>query len=228
MTKLLKQLAVVVALWLALEAALPEIASVWLAKNLGQQFGSTSTVVKIDSRPAISMLAGQIDTVNFRFSPFKVDRLNATELQGELKGVQLDWAALSQAGQASVKEIDQAVLNLTVGQDELTRYLNESVKGVKNGKVTIQPDRVTVDTQFALANIASLAVTLEGRIIVDGTKLKFVTDRFYLNGRPVGALGGSMLTEIALLDASKLPFGVTLRQVEMQSGQLVIHADRGL
>jgi hypothetical protein len=121
-----------------------------------------------------------------------------------------------------VQDID---LTAVITQDELSRFLNQNVKGVKGAVVTINAGKVQVTSNFALGSLASLAITLEGKIAGDGQKLKFVTERFLLNNNMVGNIGGSVLTEIPLVDLKKLPFGVSVRVVNMEDGKVTIFAD---
>jgi len=125
----------------------------------------------------------------------------------------------------SVTDVDIIVV---MRQDDLAQCLNQTVKGVKNAVVTITSDQVKASSTFAIGGFANVDVGLEGRIVGDGQKIKFVTEKFLINNRASGNIAGTLLTEIPLLDLNKLPFHVGVRDIVMENGKVSIYLDNRL
>jgi hypothetical protein len=109
-------------------------------------------------------------------------------------------------------------------QEELAACLNKSVKGVKNAAVVITPDKVQATSNFVVGGLANLVVTIDGRIVGDGDKIKFVTQNFNVNNRFLGNIGGGAFNEITLVDMKKLPFNVSVQEIVMENGRVIIKA----
>jgi hypothetical protein len=218
-------LAVAVLSAAAAELLLPEVVSKTVAQGMSNLLGSSETMVKVEKRPAILMLGGEFDSIHLSATNANVDKISFSEMQADLKNVQLDMSELLNHKAVRLKSVGEINLTAAVTQEELARFLNQNVKGIKNAKVTIDNGKVQVSSAFALGPIATIAITLEGKIVEDGQKIKFATERFLLNNTVVGNIGGVALTEIPLLDLKKLPFGVTVRDVVMEKGKVVVYAD---
>ncbi|HWR42455.1 DUF2993 domain-containing protein [Sporomusa sp.] len=211
----------------AVEIVLPKVVSDAVAQGLRDLTGSKQVVAKVDKSPAIFMLGGKFDRVSADASDVKADKLTIRNMHITLTGVAVDIQSLLTNRTLVLQKVDDAVITTTITQEELAAFLNSSVKGVKNAAVTITPGKVEVSSVLTLGGIARVDVKLEGRIAGDreNHSIKFVTDRFWLNNTPVGNIGGSLLTEVLLLDLKKLPFGVNVRDIVMEQGQVVIYTD---
>lgn len=218
-------LAVILAAVIAAELAMPWLIGGLVARGMTGATGSERVSADLAKRPALLMLGGRFDSVRIRAVDARVDKITFAELDATLRDVALDMDALLGRRQVVVKTVRDIDLVAVLTQDELSRYLNTAVKGVKNATVTVSGGRVQVGANFLLGSIASVAITLDGKIVGDGHRIKFVTDRFLLNNTAVGNIGGSVLTEIPLVDLRKLPFGVQARQVTMEDGKVTIYAD---
>jgi hypothetical protein len=210
--------------------ALGEIAMPWLvgsliARGMSGATGSDRVTAEVAKRPALLMLDGRFDSVRIHAYDARVDKIAFAELDATLKNVALDMPVLISQRKVAVKGVRDIDLTAVITQEELARFLNQSVKGVKNAQVKIDPGKVTVSANFLLGQIASIAIALDGKVVGDGYKIKFVTDRFFLNNTAVGNIGGTVLTEIPLVDLRKLPFGVKASNVVMDAGKITIVAD---
>lgn len=211
----------------AVEIILPKVVSDAVAQGLGGLTGSKQVVAKVEKSPAVFMLGGTFDRVSADASDVKTDKLAFRNMHIALTGVAVDMPSLLTKRALVLRQVDDAVITATITQEELAAFLNSSVKGVKNAVVTLSPGKVEVDSVLTLGGIARVDIRLEGRIAGDREKhsITFVTDRFWLNNTPVGNIGGSLLTEVALLDLKKLPFGVNVRDIVMEQGQVTIYTD---
>lgn len=204
--------------------ALPAWVSGYAAQSLKELTASETVTVKAEKQPALLMMTGEFDQVTVQAVNAKLDRLTFRTLDASLTQPKLDMNSLLTQHKFVLQSVQKLEVTGVVDAAELARFLDNNVKGSKNAVVTITPDKVTVSTNLALGPIPTLTITLEGKIVSDGQKLKFVTEHFLLNHSPVGNLGGALLTEIPLFDLKKLPFGTTIQQVVQKDGQIEIQA----
>lgn len=217
-------LVVLAVLVLAAEAILPAALSDMLAKSAQKMTSSDSVNVEVSGRPAIFMLGGHFAKLAVNAQNAKLDKIVVSRLQAEFDNIQLDIAALTNR-QLVIKSVDAINMEAAITQEELARYINANVKGAKDAKVVVTPQGVKVTSRLALGNITTIEVNLEGQIVTDDQKMKFKTQKFAVNNSLVGNFGGAMLTEIPLLDLKKLPFGVTVREIQTDTGVVKIYAD---
>jgi len=225
MTKGLRLMIVVLLLLVAGELLLPMVLSDIVAKSMMGLVGSEHVTATLTKRPALFMLGGKFDTITVSAEQAKADKLVFSDMNITLKDAQLDMGALISRRLVTFQSVGDVDIRATITQEELARYLNQTVKGVKNAVVDINADKIKASSTFALGGFANVAVSLEGKIIGDGQKIKFVTDRFLLNNRMAGNIGGSLLTEIPLVDLNKLPFHVNVRDIVMENGKVILYLD---
>jgi len=218
-------LIVILVLAVAGEFLLPQIASALVAKSMTNLVGSEAVRVTVSKRPALAMLAGEFDQVAVQTDNAKIDKIVFSHLDMALQGVELDMKALLSSHAVVIKSAQNINLTAVITQEELASYLNQSIKGVKKAVVTAKDGKIQVVGNLVLGPFATMAVTLEGKIIGDGQKLKFVTERFLINNSAIGQIGGGMLAEIPLVDLKKMPFGVTVRNIIMDEGKITVVAD---
>lgn len=218
-------LGVIVVAVIASELLLPWLVSIFIARSMIGIVGTDQVAATIEKRPALAMVTGQFDRVAIKAQGAKLDKIMFDELDAVLTDVRLDQQALLVNRQLVVKSARNVEMTAVLSQEELSRFLNQSVKGVKNAVVTVDGGQVKVNAEFGIGGIASLAVTLEGRVAADNQKIKFVTDRFLINHTLVGKIGGIALTEIPLVDLKKLPFGVMVSNISMEQGKVTVFAD---
>lgn len=220
--------AAIIVLAAASEALLPAVVSDVVAQGMVNLTGSDHVAVTVVKHPAVLMLGGQFDRITMQATNAKIDKITFSDMRADLTNVQLDMAALISRRIVALKTVQDVDLSVTVTQEELANYLNKAVKGVKNATVEITPEHIRASSNFAIGGFANVAVTLEGKIVGDGQKIKFVTERFLLNNMLVGNIGGSVLTEIPLVDLKKLPFNVGVREIVTEQGKVVIYTDNRL
>ncbi|MDR3590964.1 MAG: LmeA family phospholipid-binding protein [Negativicutes bacterium] len=209
----------------ASELLLPSLVGRLVARGMVGATAAEEISAKVVKRPAVLMLGGGFDRVFIHAVNARIDKITFAELDTALENLDLDMAALITRRTVAVRSVQDIDLTAVISQEELSRFLNQNVKGVRNAVVTVNAGKVQVTSSFGLGSLASVAITLEGKVAGDGQKLKFVTERFLLNNTMVGNIGGSVLTEIPLVDLKKLPFGVVVRAVNMEDGKVTIFAD---
>ena len=204
---------------------LPQIVSQAVAQGMRGVLHSQQVTAKVEKSPSFLLLDGQFDRIHLAAKDAKPDKLLFSEMQAELGGVKIDMPVLISSGRVVLTAVEAASLTASVTQEELGRYLNQTVKGVKDAKVTVQGGRVQVAGTLGIGKIAQMTVTLDGRVVIDGQKLKLVTEKILLNNSQVGSIGGSLLADIQLVDVKSLPFGVSLRNVIADQGKITVFAD---
>ena len=209
----------------AAEFILPQATSLAVAQGMTELVGSSEIKAQVIKRPAVAMVTGSFDQITVNAANAKVDKIIFRQLNAELKDVQLDRQRLYLNRQAVIEQVGEINVVAVLTQEEVARYLNQQVKGVKNATVIIDQGKMTAQSSFVLGGFATVAIGLEGRVVQDGQIVTFVTDRFLLNNSPVGSIGGIGLAEIPLLDMKKLPFGVTVRDIMLEQGKLTLHAN---
>jgi len=209
----------------ASELLLPMVMSNAVNQGLMSLTGSDQVTVTLTKRPAILMLGGKFDHIQLKAEHAKIDKIIFSEMNIALTNAQLDMGKLISRQVVDFQSVEDVDIIAVVGQDELAGYLNQAVKGVKNAAVVITPGKVKASSTFAIGGFANVAVGLEGRIVSDGQKIKFVTDRFLINNMLTGNIGGSLLTEIPLVDVNKLPFHVNMRDIVTENGKVTLYLD---
>lgn len=223
--RLLWGLVLVLMLVAASELLLPTVMSNAVNQGLMSLTGSDNVVAKLSKRPAVLMLGGKFDSIQITAEHAKIDKFIFSEMSIALTNAQLDMGKLIGSRVVDLQSVDDVDIVAVVSQDELARYLNQTVKGVKNAAVVITPDKVKASSTLAIGGIVNVAISLEGRIVSDGQIVKFVTDRFLVNNMSTGNIGGSLLTEIPLVDVNKLPFHVNVRNIVMENGKVSLFLD---
>lgn len=218
-------LALIASLIVATEFLLPQVAQNAVAQGMAEITGTGEVQATVSNRPAIGMLAGSFDHIKVESTNAKIDKIVFSSLKADLRKIQLDRQQLYLNRSVKIEQIGEVNVEAVLTQDEVARYLNQNVKGVKNTTVTLDKGKMQAQSSFVLGGIASVSIGLEGRVLNDGQRIKFVTDKLLLNNSPVGNVGGIGLAEISLLDLKKLPFGVTVRDIILEQGKLTLYAD---
>lgn len=207
------------------ELLLPKVMSTVVSQGMMNVTGSDHVETSLTQRPALLMLGGHFDQITIVADHTKVDKIVFSQMSIALHNAQLNMSKLMSKRVVDLQSVDKVAIAAVVGQDDLAQYLNHAVKGVKNATVVITPEKVKASSTFAIGGFANVAVNLEGRIVGDGQKIKFVTDRFLINNTLTGNIGGSLLTEIPLVDLNRLPFNVNVRDIVMENGKVTIYLD---
>ena len=210
---------------LVAEVMLPQVASDAVAQGMKELTSSAQVQAQVIKRPALGMLAGNFDKITVDATDARVDKIAFSQFRATFTEVQLDRERLYFRRVVVLEQVKDVDVMAVITQEEVTRYINQNVKGVKNATVIMDKGKMQVTSSFAFGGLATVAITLEGRIVGDGQKIKFVTDRFLLNNAVAGNIGGALLAEIPLVDLKKVPFGVTVRDIALEQGKLTLYAD---
>jgi len=226
--RLMVMMLVVLTLLVSSELVLPIFMSKIVNQGMMSLTGSSHVSSKLNKNPGFLMLGGSFESIQLLANHAKIDKITVSEMSIALTKVQLNINKLFASQQVELQSVRDIDIIVTLSQEDLAQYLNQTVKGVKNTVVTITTDQVKASSTFAIGGFANVDVGLEGRIVGDGQKIKFVTEKFLINNRATGNIGGSLLTEIPLVDLNKLPFHVGVRDIVMDKGKVSIYLDNRL
>lgn len=204
---------------------LPAVVSQAVSQGMKGILNSEQVTAQVTKKPAFLMLKGQFDSVQIQARNAQVDKVAFDEIQASLEGLDLDVSELLKRRAVVIRSLDKAGITAALSEVELARHLNQAVKGVRGATVKVHKDKVEVAGSFSLGSLARMTVALEGKVVSDGEKVKFVTDKFLLNNARLGNIGGSVLTEIPIMNSKAFPFGVTVRKVVMEEGRVLVYAD---
>ncbi len=226
--RLLVGLLFILMLAAASELLLPMVISNIVTQGMMNLTGSDAATAKLTKRPALLMLGGKFDAIHIEADHAKIDKFVFSKMDIALTNVQLNMSKLYNDRVVELRSVEDADITGVVTQEELAAYLNQTVKGVKNATVVIAADKIKASSTFALGGFANVAVSLEGRIVSDGQKIKFVTERFLINNMSTGNIGGALLTEIPLVDVNKLPFHVNVHAIVPEDGKVTLYLSNHL
>lgn len=227
MKRLITLVLFVVMVVAAVEVVLPKVAADAVEQGLRELTGSKQVTARVDKIPALLMFDGSFDHVTADINDVKTEKINFRQMHVSLSDVKVNMQSLLAERKLVLDQVKTVEVTAVIGQEELAAYLNSSVKGIKNAVVTITPEKVQVNSALTVGGLARLDIRLEGRIASDrdNRRITFVTEKFWLNNAPVGNIGGSLLTEVPLVDLKKLPFQVNVRDVVSETGQVIIYTD---
>lgn len=179
MTKGLRLVIVILLIAVASELLLPMILSDIVAKGMMGLVGSEQVTATLTKRPALLMLGGKFDVITVNAQQAKADKLIFNDMSITLKDAQLDMGALITRRLVAFQSVGDVDIRGTVTQDELARYLNQTVKGVKNAVVDIHSDKIKASSTFALGGFANVAVSLREKLLVtDKRSSLLLTDSY--------------------------------------------------
>jgi hypothetical protein len=226
--RLIFLLIITITLIVGAEMFLPQTLAKFVTQGLSSNVNSRELSAKLAMRPAIFMLAGRFEHIAMDAVDAKIDKVLVHEIHVSMENVELDMGKLFTERKVAVKKAGDITLVAKITQEDLAKYLNTSVKGIHNATVVITPEKTIVGSQWTIGGLTKIDVRLEGKIVSEREKIKFIPERFLINSSSLNTsslFGGTLMSEIAVLDSSKLPFGVIVRNIVMQDGQVVINAD---
>lgn len=231
MRKTVGVIVLVVALLFVLgEMLLPWIVARGLEIGLQRTLGQGEDLqVSLRARPAVRMITGRIDTLTIETKQIETATLAIDSMAVTVHDIAVNMGALLTRSQLNVERADQATVVIRVSAANLRRYVFANVKGLSEPQVKISAGKVLIAGDMSYAGTPVL-VAIEGRFIADGPrKIRFAVDQLSLDGSLLpaeatatimAALGGAEL----FIDVSKFPLPLTIEQVKMTDGWLIIEA----
>lgn len=208
-----------------IEIGLPIYATEHLRESLKSSIEAEQINAKVTGKPALRMLSGSFDTVSAEATNVKLDKFKLTRLEATLTDIELNKNSLYTEHKVVLEKVKDVNIIAIITQNDLANYINTSVKGAKNTSVTIESGKVNITTNLALGSFGPIVIGVEGQVVTDGQKVKFVTQKAQLNNSFFADLSGLAITEIPLFDAKKLPFSTRIKEISQTNGIVTIKAD---
>jgi len=218
---------IVCALIFISEIAIPFTVSFAIEKALTRSMPSKDLAISARTFPGVLLLTGRFSKIRADAADAKIGKLNVHEVHMVVEDATIDIVTLLKTRQIIVSESRDTQVRMVFTESDLKNYLNSEVKEARNSFVTISKDKVEVKTSADLGGLLSLTIGVKGKIIGDSQSIKFLGETLSIGG--AGGLSGGFLSgEIVLVDLTKLPFKVGVRQVIMEEGKVTILADNHL
>lgn len=224
-------IALVLVLALAGELFLPGVvargAEMALAAASGGKAGDLK--VRLVAYPSARMLLGQLESITVESRNIKAGNLVIDRLQATVGKVSLNLARLLTEGVLDVRRGAGLSASLAISEDSLNRYLLEGVKALREPRLDLAPDVVTL-TGILTYNKRDFQVRAAGRFVASGKSgVAFRVEGLSLDGEALPAgfrdklmslLGGDDL----VLDLAKLPQPMVVRDIVVTDDMLTILA----
>lgn len=181
--------------------------------------------VEVKKFPAVLMLGGQFDEINVKAAGVLTDRIVFDAIDLYVKQADLDMATLVRTRTLAMHSVGDIVVKGVLSEAQLASTINKTVKGAKNAEVKISPDKVKVKSTISIGGMINAAIALEGKFIVSNDKIVFTTEHFNIDNGILGKFGGSIFTDLVLVDLKQLPFDVTVKDIVLEEGRAVIYAN---
>lgn len=221
---------VVALLFLLGEMFLPWIVARGLEIGLQRTLGQGEDMqVSLRSRPAVRMITGRIDTLTIETKQIETATLAIDSMAMTVHDISVNLGAILTRSQLVVSRADEASVVIRISAANLRRYVLDSVDGLSEPQVKLTEGKVAIAGDMSFAGTPVL-VSMEGRFVADGDrKVRLAVDQLSIDGVKLpeqatgtimAALGGPEL----FIDVSRFPLPLTLKQVEMTDGWLIIRA----
>lgn len=181
--------------------------------------------VEVKKFPAVLMLGGQFDEINIKAAGVQTERIVFDAIDLYVKQANLDMMALVRTRTLTMQAAGDIAIKGILSEAQLASTINKTVKGAKNAEVKISPDKVKVKSTISLGGIINAAIALEGKFIVVNDKIVFTTEHFNIDNGIIGKLGGSIFTDLVLVDLKQLPFDVVVKDIVLEEGRAVVYAN---
>jgi hypothetical protein len=231
MRKTVGVVVLVIALLLVLgEMFLPWVVARGLEIGLQRTLGQGEDMqVSLRSRPAVRMITGRIDTLTIETKQIETATLAIDSMAMTVHDISVNLGAILTRSQLVVSRANEASVVIRISAANLRRYVLDNVRGLSQPQVKLTQDRVAIAGDMSFAGTPVL-VAIQGRFVADGDrKIRLAVDQLSIDGVQlpeqatgtiIAALGGAEL----FIDVSRFPLPLTLKQVEMTDGWLIIRA----
>lgn len=205
------------------ELLLPYIIGTQIKAGLAKNLGTSEIRVSVKGTSALALLGGNFSTIKVDAKKAHVEKLDIDQLSAVFINTSIDANKLLSGRTLVFREVGGFDGTITLLEQDISQYMVQKIKGMKNAQVIIMPDNMKVTGDLALGPV-TMAVAMDGKLRGEQTQLKYKAEQLQLNKAAVGtSLAGSGLsTDFLLFDMKKLPVAATVRDVIMEQGRVVI------
>lgn len=210
---------------LLVQSSLPSMANGLIKGAIVSASEADNVIVETRKTPAIMMLLGRFDAVDVSVQGLKAGKVKFESFDVAIDNLHIDIGEVLLHRQLSVKSMDSAKLRASFAEADLAVLLKQSVHGLDSATVRILPDGVKVAGEFNLGGLFKTLVEIDGSILEQDNVILFRTGHFSVAQGSLGRFGGSLATDIVLVDLKELPFDVAVKNIVLRDGSAEVYAD---
>lgn len=208
------------------ELLLPYFIGKQVEAGLSKAFGTNEITASVKASPALSMLGGNFSRITVNGKNIHMEKLAISQLSAVFTNTSIDLNKLTTNRSLVFRNIGSFDGTIILQEEDLNKYVAQTVKGIKNAHVTLVPESMKVTGDLVIGP-AIVAVAMDGKLRGEQTQLKYSAEQLLVNNAVVGMnLAGSGLTEFLLFDMKKLPVPASIRDVIIDQGQVVIRISK--
>jgi hypothetical protein len=213
------------------ETILPFAVAAGLEQGLTRLFGRGEAFrVGLSSRPALKLLAGQVDRLTVEVTNVKTANLVIDSLATTTTDLRLNLANVLKGKDISVTRARGVDVTFRISEENLRRYALAEVRGLADPRVKIEPGKVMVAGTLTLAGVKRFVV-VDGTFGVggDATKIGLTVTGMRIDDVTVPEAVARKLIEIAggadfFIDLAAFPMRLEAKEVRLEPGYLVVVA----
>lgn len=202
---------------------LPAYISSLVEKQVTDALHPQAQTLTIQSSPAAKMLLGRVDSFSGDLEKVKLGDLTFDNLHLNVTDLEFNPIQLATSHKLEVTNIGSGELDGVVTEQALTQFMEEKVKGLEVGHVSITPSGVDVVGDINIGGIIRGEANARGVMEIKNNTLAFAPQQFSINGVSIGGLTSAVLKEIIIYDFANFPIPVKADRIESENGQLHVY-----
>ena len=206
------------------EVVVPGLAERTLAHRITEKTGSQDVNVQLSSTPRFLLCLGQVDHVHAVAHQGRLGDVLVSELALDGTDVRLDMGALMNGDDLQAKSAGELKLTGVVTEENLKEFLTRKAEKLENTEIMMDPGGITVTANVKIfGRMADARMT--GTVVDDNGQLMYHMTSLEITNAPFGKANiGNFFGDIPLVKRGKMPLGLRVTDVTMQSHKCVITA----
>ncbi len=199
-----------------------EAAETALYHSLQGRMNVSRKDVRVVADPGMKILIGRLDAVDIHSGAFTVGKLRFESFDCSLDRLSINPFETLLHTRLSVGRAAGGQVQAVIGARDLEEYLRARTDKIAGAVVTFEGDEVHVRGDIGLGGLISAAADVTGKFVVEGTSLKFVPSRIYVEGAGK-KFGTETVGKVEIYDFDNFPFGLVPDSAAIENNRLVIH-----
>ena len=199
-----------------------EAAETALYHSLQGRMNVSRKDVRVVAEPGMKILIGRLDAVDIHSGAFTVGKLRFESFDCSLDRLSINPFETLLHTRLSVGRAAGGQVQAVIGARDLEEYLRARTDKIAGAVVTFEGDEVHVRGDIGLGGLISAAADVTGKVVVEGTSLKFAPSRIYVEGAGK-KFGTETVGKVEIYDFDNFPFGLVPDSAAIENNRLVIH-----
>lgn len=191
---------------------------------------SGSVQLQVSAYPALKMFAGKMDYLKVDGENINLGNIPTSHVFLEVRGLNFDTKELISNKTLKVKDLKEGNMTALITEEGLNSYFRSVNRTFDDFVIILGPDNIPrIKSDVEILGM-KLNIIVEGRFIVEnGTKIKFIPNKFIVENTQVPSLLLSQLVNEwdLCLDIGKLPFPLYVKEVRVEDGNILIISQIG-